>query len=148
EPYMPWELMIPGRVEGGVRKWRSLPLGAEFGVGRWLRGDHLHPSQSLKLADSCIFAPQYKPGSNPNPFTHAADEPALVNKGSPGNPIAPASFGGFKAAMKAGGATVIHFVCHGVDNPSKFQQIFCDDDTTLSSVQLDGLDELVTACAA
>ena len=48
ETILPWELMIPRRNVGG--KLESLgPLGVEFAVGRWTRGDGQAPPPTLKV---------------------------------------------------------------------------------------------------
>jgi len=152
EPWIPWELMVPLRTKGGRREQRQKPLGTEFVVGRWSRDDNVSPPQSVKLVNSRIFAPKYPVpkdpiGSRPKPLASAAAEADLVALTFPGTPIAPAVFEALQAALKAGGATILHFVCHGADSKGLIQNIYLEDQSTLSSVELEGMDELAECCA-
>jgi hypothetical protein len=144
EPFIPWELMIPWQT-GGVRSPREA-LGVEFAVARWLRDDHLSAPQIVQLKDSCVFQPNY-PGPR-TLKTAAAEAQMVVSRFPPGFRVIPAMFDGFRAAMKQGGATVVHFICHGADKTGGVQAIYLEDDGFMTSVQMDGLDELAAAFAS
>jgi hypothetical protein len=141
EPFIPWELMIPSR-DGTDRS----ALGVEFAVGRWWRSDNVSPPQAVKLVDSRVFAPQYR-GQRPKPLPSAAAEAQLVEAAFPGPPITPADFAQLQAAFREGGASVLHFVCHGADPVGFDQYIYLEDGSTLSSLQVKGMAEVRECCA-
>lgn len=147
EAYIPWELMVPNRVRPGPIRDVRASLGVEFAVGRWICEDFILPAQKIPLLDSWVFAPRYRPNQRPTPLAKAADEAALVLAAFAGGEVSPAAFDGLEAAMKIGGRSLIHFVCHG-SSVGGSQAIICEDATELSSTALGGAIALGKACAA
>lgn len=113
EPYVPWELIVPHRrLPDGNRDIRPA-LGADCAVGRWITDDHFTPKQTVPLIDCYVIAPHY-PGPKPAPLKHAATEASMVLSVVPGQIIDPADLATIDTTLGARGASLLHFVCHGV----------------------------------
>jgi hypothetical protein len=136
EPYMPWELMVPKRLRSNGQAEQREPLGIEFAVGRWISDRSAR--QRVTLTDSLIFAPVYSPEKGPKPLAHSAEESGMVRTEFPGDPIAPADFTGFEAAMASGARSLLHFICHGKSAAVGAQTIYAEDGTELSSTAFTG----------
>ncbi|RSL18360.1 CHAT domain-containing protein [Edaphobacter aggregans] len=139
EPFIPWELMLPHRQLGGMLQKRE-PLGVEFRIGRWI-SEALAARQAVPITGSYVIAPIYQ---GPRALPFAQDESRLVVEKFAGSAIIPADFDHIKAAFEAGGRTLVHFACHGVDDPID-QAIYLDGDAKLSAKTFDGLDAADTA---
>lgn len=108
EPILPWELMIPRRTSGG--KLESLgPLGVEFAIGRWTRGDGQGPPPSLKVGHSFVIAPTY-PEHRQLDFH---EELRLIEKTLNGEHVQPATIDDLDHRFGEDHASLLHFVCHG-----------------------------------
>jgi hypothetical protein len=139
EPYVPWELMIPNDGPGKSRA----ALGAEFAVGRWVHPQHVSPRQAMPIVDSYVIAPRYR---GTQALNFSADEARYVLEAFAGEPISPAVLTTIEAAFARRGATLLHFICHGVDGPSG-QILELDRGEQLLEVQLEGLEGVMTAIA-
>jgi hypothetical protein len=129
EPAVPWELMIPRRRERG-QPWQTMPpLGVSCAVGRWHQAEHFSPGQGLPLSDSLVLAPDY-PGERKLP--HASAERELVLTRFPGHEV-PGTFDELDAFYATHSASLLHFVCHGLD--STLQAILLLKHQTLSAQQ-------------
>lgn len=108
ETILPWELMIPRRTVNG--KLESLgPLGVEFAVGRWTRGDGQGPPPSLKVTNSFVVAPSY-PGHRALAFEK---ELQLIEEKLNGQRVEPATIADLDRRFEKDDASLLHFVCHG-----------------------------------
>ncbi|MCY1498820.1 CHAT domain protein [compost metagenome] len=133
EPYMPWELMVPNGGPAG--QGRSLPLGAEFNVGRWIYQTKT-PNRALSLHDSRIIAPKYD-DDNALPLSQA--EAAAVAEAYAGQVITPAKFEEVSMAL-CSRSSLLHFICHGEDKGSAGQTLLLDDSDSLTATNLFGID--------
>jgi len=138
EPYIPWELMIPRREIGeeAVPETRK-PLGVEFTVGRWTGKNLATARQKIPIANSYALAPSYT-GSRKLPFAQV--EAQFIIDNFSGAQIAPATFEGFDAALQAQGRTLLHIACHGTTSATGQQAIQLENNQTLDSNQVLGLE--------
>jgi hypothetical protein len=132
EPTLPWELMIPHRNIGGVFEERK-PLGLEFAIGRWTRGDAASPPQRMPLRNSFVIAPQYRPE---RVLESAEVETAFVMRRLNGSRIDPATVDNLNAHFATNWASLLHFVCHGAADDGNDPAIYLDREEPLHS---DGL---------
>jgi CHAT domain len=144
EPFIPWELMIPSRVNKDGEDDTREALGATYAIGRWTCGDNVSPSQRLTVQQSQVIAPDY-PGTTPKKLPKAQEEADFVRTKFNGKSISPAAYPVFDAAMQTSTATLLHFVCHGAAQTPVAQQIYLEDGL-VSSVQLGGNKAFRTAC--
>jgi hypothetical protein len=151
EPYIPWELMVPHRGKGPHFE-RDEALGVSCNVGRWATvggpstDPFCLPPQLKPLSNSWVFAPKYPPAKKP--LKNAPIEVKFVKENFEGDLVTPGNFDGIEAAMASGGRSLFHFICHGESRTDSPQIIRCEDDTTLSSTELAGMDKLRDACVA
>jgi CHAT domain len=106
EPYVPWELMVPERGDGVDRE----PLGIAHAVGRWTTSQGTSAPQRLTLSDSYALAPKYRTLTN---LAFASAEAEWVCDHFHGRLIDPGTYEMLDEAFTGGGATILHFVCHG-----------------------------------
>jgi hypothetical protein len=137
EPYIPWELMIPRRGQ----KTRP-PLGSEYVIGRWFPRNFDAPPQALALSTSLVVAPAYGPPPEPPALEFAGAEEQLVLATVAGESVTPATSAAVRTRLVAGSATLVHFVCHGVDSTTFGVQAIELKGGQLTSLQIDGMDEL------
>ncbi len=135
EPYIPWELMIPRRRVND-RMDTHPALGVEFVVGRWTQRSLTAGRQLIPLEDSYVIAPKI----SKRPLTHAPTESLFVRQNFPGQEIDPVNFENIQTTLLAGGKTLIHFACHGISKEGGTQEIYLDNDLTLSSNTILGMD--------
>jgi type VI secretion system Hcp family effector len=153
EPFIPWELMRPKRMRqspGGAAGPQQLrPLGTEFTVARWFprQADYSAAPQKLPLTRSLVVAPDYGPPPDPLPLPNAAAEAALVLQTVIGDAVTPATRQKVRNELNAGGRTLVHFVCHGKDDPASGVQAIFLRGGSLDSVQVNGMDNLPRAFA-
>ena len=141
EPFIPWELMIPVRDNGEQRA----ALGVEFRLARWTdRKNVAAPPQRILLADSLVVAPQYD--DKRKALKTAEDEKNLVLATFKGEAIVPAKFAEVEKGLQSDLRSLVHFVCHGADDPSGIQTIELEDDK-LSSNGLLGMHGVPAAFA-
>jgi hypothetical protein len=132
EPSLPWELMVPWRrCEDGQLESRS-PLGVEFAIGRWVRGDSGSPPQRLAVRDAFVIAPQY---ADLNRQLNADAEVAYVCENLHGTRISPATVDDLDRVFAAGTASVLHFICHGEAGKDD-EILFLDEEEELQSREL------------
>ena len=143
EPFIPWELMIPNRQKPGGGPERRKPLGVEFRIGRWTTPDMVKPRQKLTLTNSYLIAPDYMDVRKK--LKHAKDEAAFVASAFDGEQIAPASFADVERTLKAGGRTLVHFICHGLDSEAGSQVIELENNEQLTSTSIEGMDGIEEA---
>ncbi len=140
EPYVPWELMVPNAGATTLD-----PLGVTYAVGRWVALDNVSPPQQVRLKDSIAVAPVYR--TNPN-LPHAAEEAVFVNGLFPGRSLDPATWTTLDAAFAAGGASILHFACHGgADGKSILlaEEQGAQHDGNLTPLDLDGWQDAAKA---
>jgi hypothetical protein len=143
EPSIPWELMIPFRNDAtGQPEDPRQPLGVEFPIGRWVRGDHISPAQAIKVESSFVVAPDYAP---PERALDSSAELALLTARLAGRRVTPASVDTLDSYFAANEASLIHFVCHGVAGSSD-DSIFLDNDEELRSSSVRALDGFRALC--
>jgi hypothetical protein len=146
EPFIPWELMIPKRANDETRS----ALGATYAVGRWVCDDNVSPAQVLRLKDCRVVAPVYNgeevEGQVVNPLPYADEEADFVLSKFSGHRIAPALYDTFDADMEAGGASLLHFVCHGAEQSAVAQRMHFEQSQVVSSLQIKGSDSVGAAC--
>jgi hypothetical protein len=137
DPYFPWELLVPSRMEAGTLAERE-PLGVEFAVGRWIAVDHRSPPQRVALTRSLVIAPEY-PGPSPLPLAHAAVEAQQVCACVAGRILTPAQFSKVAGALFVSQVDLVHFVCHGAASPAPGIQVLHLEDHPFDSNQMRGL---------
>jgi CHAT domain len=141
EPNIPWELMVPSRRKDG--KLQQLqPLGLQLRIGRWTTPDMLSPRQKLNLVDSFVVAPNYTDARKK--LAHAQEEADFVAATFNGQMITPAAFVDVQRTLRDR-RTLLHFVCHGNDSAVGMQAIDLENNQTLSSVALMGIDGVAEA---
>lgn len=142
EPNLPWELMIPHRNIGGVFQERK-PLGLEFAIGRWTRGDAASPPQRMPLRNSFVVAPRYQ---STRVLMSAEDEVAFVMGHLNGSRIVPATVDDLDEHFATNWASLLHFVCHGAAENGSDPAIYLDEDEPLRSDGLFPLSGFKTLC--
>ena len=141
EPFIPWELMIPVRGNGPPRA----PLGGEFCLARWTDRENVAaPPQRIRLADSLVVAPQYE--DKKKVLKSAESEKALVLETFKGDAVVPAKFADVENRLQSDLRSLVHFVCHGSDDPGGIQTIDLEDDK-LSSNGVLGMEGVAAAFA-
>lgn len=130
EPYIPWELMIPNRVNGGRHEDREKPLGVEFDVGRWTDRRIIAPPRDITLLDSHVVAPTYR---SEMALEKAGAEAAMVIAHYPGDVVSPADFETVAWTLGTVGRSLIHFVCHGDDEGGPVQSLHLECGAKLTS---------------
>jgi hypothetical protein len=143
EPTLPWELMIPNRPPD--RQPSTLrPLGVEFAVGRWTRGDSKSPPQLLPVRDAFVIAPEYE-GTRK---LDTASEVELVTGKLRGTRVQPATADYLKYYFQTHHASLLHFACHGATDVDDDEAIYLDKDEVLKSGQVRASREFQALCAA
>jgi hypothetical protein len=142
EPSIPWELMIPFRNnDSGEPEEPRQPLGVEFPIGRWVRGDHISAAQDIKVDSSFVVAPDYAAAR----ALDATAELAFLTSKLGGKRVAPASVDSLDKFFAANEASLVHFVCHGTAGADD-DAIFLDNDEELRSSVVRALDGFRTLC--
>jgi hypothetical protein len=143
EPALPWELMLPSAKQaGGGVKDRELPLGVEFAVGRWLKGDSTSPPQLLPVSDSVLLAPRYDSDVRRlDPST----EREVLEAHFPTEIPEPVSYAALDAWFAKHDASLLHFVCHG-QVLADAQVLLLDDDEPCSADDVRDSAGLQRAC--
>ena len=142
EPFIPWELMIPGRLVKGRHQERENPLGVDFDIGRWTDERIIAPARQIVLSDSHVVAPTYE---GEMVLNQAAAEAQMVFAQYPGTPITPTDFEGLEMALGSVGRSLVHFVCHGKDETGGLQAIYLeagDELTSASILRMKGVSEI------
>jgi hypothetical protein len=143
DPYVPWELMVPRRLGQGAIETRA-PLGVEFSVGRWIRGDYTSPPQEIPLQKTYVVAPSYVMQSKN--LKYAPQETAFVcSTFKPSRSIDPADFDNIEAALLDKGITLLHFICHGAADATQQTVYLRDMVNNLSGSVVEGSDNFVNA---
>jgi hypothetical protein len=145
EPNIPWELMIPNRRKPDGTLQQLQPLGLQLRIGRWTTPDMIKPRQQLSLTDCFVVAPNYADVRKKLAF--AQEEAAFVAAAFNGQTITPAGFVDVERTLR-GKRTLLHFVCHGNDAAVGTQEIDLENNQTLSSVALTGIEGVAEAFGA
>jgi hypothetical protein len=140
EPYIPWELMIPTRAGGDPRP----ALGVEFAVGRWVQPTLVSPQQMAPITDSWVIAPDYLAPDN---LKFAAREAQFIIDNFHGERLTPAYIMNIDQQLGVRGASLLHFICHGVSEPTT-QILKLDPDEQLTDLQVRGLNGVARAFKA
>jgi CHAT domain len=140
ELYIPWELMIPYRKRIDGTDDERAPLGLQFRIGRWTTPDMVKPLQKLNLVDTYVIAPNYADARKR--LRYAQDEANFVVGEFNGVAVTPAGYDDVEQKLK-GGRTLLHFVCHGADDsPGGIQTIDLENNQSLTSVEIGGIEGL------
>ena len=144
EPILPWEIMLPSRLgdDGFTEVDRAAPLGVEFALGRWVRGDAESPPPVLPVTDSFVIAPRYAPER----ALDATSEVEVLARHYGGRKLAEASFAYLDGFLAANDASLLHFVCHGVVRDG-MGTLFLDDDAACTHAQIRESAGFRAACA-
>jgi CHAT domain len=140
EPALPWELMIPTQSTPAGVEERD-PLGVEFAIGRWVRGQPVAPEQQLPVTNSFVIAPTYA-GDR---ALDASQEVRFLTDRLSGEQVQPASIDDLDAHFASNHASIIHFVCHGA-TAADDDAIYLDSDEELKSSILRALDGFKALC--
>jgi hypothetical protein len=128
EPSLPWELMIPTRHDG--RQPNELrPLGVEFAIGRWTRGDSASPPQRLPVRNAFVIAPDYEGDL----ALDSAGEVEFIKRRLNGTKIDDATVAHLDEYFADNYASLVHFICHGAADVDADDAIYLDDDEMLRS---------------
>lgn len=122
EPTLPWELMIPTRHDGKVPDELE-PLGVEFAIGRWTRGDTTSPPPTAPVRNAYVVAPRY----SDDRALDAAGEIEFVENRLNGQLVSPATIDHLDDWFEVNDASLLHFVCHGAADVE-------DDDALISTM--------------
>lgn len=142
EPSLPWELMIPTRHDGKEPD-ELRPLGVEFAIGRWARGDAASPPQRIPIRNTFVIAPEYE-----DPI-ESADEVAFVERQLNGTKVEDATKRGLDELFVNHYASLLHFVCHGgTEDVEGDEAIYLDDEEELRSRALRPLAGFKALCKA
>lgn len=130
EPNLPWELMIPSRIDGdGIAQDWPRPLGAELAVGRWTRTNPRIRGQRLPVRNAFVVAPEYT-GER---VLDASKEIALLADRLAGVRTEPATIEALDRRFAAESASVLHFVCHGAAGVADDDAIYLDREEQLTA---------------
>ncbi|HEV2842596.1 MAG TPA: CHAT domain-containing protein [Chthoniobacterales bacterium] len=138
ERYIPWELMVPQRDE------KSEPrdaLGVEFSVGRWITEKHDPPPRLVHITDSFLIYPNY---TDPDRILDAEEEAEFLETNFASRRIDPAVFAMLETYFEDGGASLLHFICHGSSQDAD-QYLELENDETLNVDQVRGMKGLRVA---
>jgi hypothetical protein len=127
EPSLPWELMIPTRHDG-QQPDELRPLGVEFAIGRWTRGDAASPPQRLPVRNAFVIAPEYED----DPLD-SAGEVEFVERRLNGRKVEDARVAPLDAYFAENHASLVHFICHGAAGVEDDDAIYLDAGETLRS---------------
>lgn len=120
EPYVPWEIMRPSRIDPATNRWESdeFYFCERFALSRWLAGPQ-RPG-ALALQRVAIVAP-------PSNLQYVQDEIDAIKR-LPGLQVTEIkTLAELRGFLQNGSAEIVHFACHG-----KFE----GDDPGRSAVQL------------
>jgi CHAT domain len=144
QPTLPWELMIPRRFDGKEPK-KLGPLGTEFAIGRWTRGDSVSPSPRLPVDNSFVIAPEYESEAR---RLDAKAEIEFVQTRLNGERVQPATIDGLDARFERDHAALLHFVCHGAAGQAEDDAIWLDKDEELRAREMETLAGFEKLCEA
>jgi hypothetical protein len=143
EPILPWELMIPKRDHGDP--YKLAPLGVEYAIGRWTRGDAQGPPPQLPIKNSFLIAPTY--GKRHRELDHE-EELKLIKGRLRGSHIEPATVDALDERFETEHASLLHFVCHGEAGVEDDDAIALDNEEPLLAGEVETLDGFETLCRA
>ena len=144
QPTLPWELMIPRRFDGKEPK-KLGPLGTEFAIGRWTRGDSVSPPPQLQVDSSFVIAPEYESEAR---RLDAMAEIEFVETRLHGERVQPATIDGLDARFERDHAALLHFVCHGAAGQAEDDAIWLDKDEELRAREMETLAGFEKLCEA
>lgn len=132
EPNLPWELMIPNRPPTGDERPDELgPLGVEFAIGRWTRGDSESPPQQIPVRDAFIVAPDYQ--GQP---LDTARERELLEERFNGTRVHPSILDFLSYYFASNHASLVHFACHGTARANGDDAILLEDGQLLLAAEV------------
>lgn len=144
EPLLPWEIMRPTRQRAGLPdEDRPQPIGIEFAVGRWVRGDATSPPQTLPIRDSLLIAARYPQREQ---SLDPTNERLALEQHFGGRKLNKATYDYLETYLRENAASLLHFVCHG-QSTGNDTTIFLDDWEECTSMQLRDNQGVQTACA-
>ena len=131
EPLLPWELMIPTRMSDGIADDRTLPLGVECALGRWIRSDVRPPPQRFVVATSALVAAVNV--NNPARQLDSSLERDALTRLFAAEQATPATLADLDRWFGEHPATLVHVVCHGAAEAFD-DAIFLDNDERCTSM--------------
>jgi hypothetical protein len=143
EPTMPWELIVPSFPDDTGLPADRDPLGVEFAIGRWTRGDSSSPPQRVQVSDSVVIAPTYEQ----KPLD-ATQELAFLTEHLAGSKVDEATIDSLDDYFSKHSASVVHFVCHGAAGVEDDDAIYLDANEELSAGVARTLDGFKALCRA
>jgi hypothetical protein len=134
--------MIPNR--DGAED--DLPIGVSSAVGRWVDETHVSPRQPLELTSSYVIAPTYV---GEDRLVFSPNEARFVCDMFNGRQITPALWAEIERVLGGGDASLLHLICHGVDDPDGGEQVIkLEPDEVLTVGMLRGMRGLKRAVHA
>lgn len=109
EPYIPWELIKPQKMDGSGET--ADMFGLQFSIARWKQG-RFYPNP-LNVSGFAAIAPVYKENALENT---AQEAEALIN--TYGGRLVPGQYAEVAALLSGGGVQAIHFAGHGKFAPT------------------------------
>jgi hypothetical protein len=144
EPILPWELMIPRRTGPDGQLQKLGPLGVEFAVGRWTRGEPKSPAPHLRVDRSFVIAPTYSESRK----LDFEGELSLIESKLRGKRIEPATIDDLDERFGREQASLLHFVCHGAAGKEDDDAIALDAGELLYAGEMETLDGFEALCQA
>ncbi len=142
EPTMPWELIVPSFPDADGLPVDRDPLGVEFAIGRWTRGDSSSPPQRVQVSDSLVVAPTYE-----HKPLDATNELAFLKEHLAGKKVeSPVTVDSLDAFFGKNSASIVHFVCHGAAGVEDDDAIYLDANEELRAGVARGMDGFKALC--
>ncbi len=138
EPYIPWELMLPGGKG-------AAPLGVRFRMGRWVTGDYQAPPQRVGGRTAFLIVPKDSGLENaPKEMNFLLD---LSKSTLDAHQLTPATIEGINAGLCGSRPGIVHLICHG-SRTGSLQLLLLDEEGRLDCeqvLQLAGFQEAFAA---
>jgi CHAT domain len=141
EPILPWELMIPRRFDGKEPDELG-PLGVEFAIGRWTRGDSQAPSPKLPVDRSFVIAPTYSEEDQ----LDFKDELKFVKSRLHGERVKPATAKDLNVRFADDQASLLHFICHGTVGKRNEEAVALDGGKPMGAAEMESRAGFKTLC--
>lgn len=138
EAAVPWELMVPHRVQPGGLRVIEPPLGFQATVGRWLTTGGHAPTQTAHLTNGRVFAPHYKRAQR---LRHSRKESTVVCDATGARSVRLDSHEALRSGV-TGDVALVHIICHGKVDNTRCQVLILEDGAELWPEDIAGMDDL------